>query len=54
MGNFGKVPLKETNNQSQAKSGTATKKLPGPTKSVQHNSTQGGGIFRATKGSPSK
>lgn len=46
----GKVPLKETNNQSQGKSGGATKQLSGPAKSPKQNPTKGGGIFRATKG----
>lgn len=46
-----KVPLKESNNHSQGRSGAGTKKLAGPVKSVKHNPTKSGGIFRATKGS---
>jgi len=46
----GKVPLKETNNQSGGKSGGATKQLSGPVKNVSKNPTKSGGIFRATKG----
>lgn len=45
-----KVPLKETNNYDQGKSGSGTKKLSGPVKSVSKNPTTGGGIYRATKG----
>jgi hypothetical protein len=46
----GKVPLKESNNQSGGRSGGRAKELPGPTKSPKANPVKGGGIFRATKG----
>lgn len=49
MNNVQKVPLKESNNYSQGRSGSGTKKLPGPVKSVAKNPTKGGGIHRATK-----
>jgi len=45
-----KVPLKESNNYDQGKSGSGSKKLPGPTKSVKQNPTKSGGIYRPTKG----
>lgn len=47
----GEVPLKETNNYKQGRSGAGTHKIKGP--AVGHtsgNKTQGGGINRATKG----
>jgi hypothetical protein len=44
-----RVSRKETNNQSQGRSGSETKKMPGVVGSVKHNSTMGGGINRATK-----
>ncbi len=45
-----RVSRKETNNQSQGRSGAETKKIGGVVGSVKHNPTQGGGINRATKG----
>lgn len=47
---LGRVASKESNNQSQGRSGGDTKKLPGPVRSVAHNPTKGGGINRATQG----
>jgi hypothetical protein len=46
----GKIPLKETNNQSGGKSGGETKQLSGPSKNPKHNPTKGGGIFRKPNG----
>lgn len=46
----GKVPLKESNNHKQGRSGGRAKELSGPVKSVKHNPTKSGGIFRAPKG----
>lgn len=50
MQSVGKVPLKESNNHAQGRSGGGGKKLGGPVKSVKQNPTKGGGIFRPTKG----
>jgi len=41
---------KETNNHKGGRSGGETCQLPGPVRSVKMNSTQGGGINRATRG----
>jgi len=41
---------KESNNYSQGKSGSGTKKLPGMIKGASGNPTKGGGINRATTG----
>ena len=50
--NVSKVPVRETNNYNQARSGTGTKKKPGPAKGRRGhvNATKSGGIFRPTKG----
>ena len=45
-----RVSRKETNNQSQGRSGAETKKMGDVVGTVRHNPTQGGGINRATKG----
>ncbi len=45
-----RVSSKETNNQSQGRSGAQTKVMPGVVGSVRHNPTQSGGINRATRG----
>jgi len=50
MPNHKEVPLKETNNHKQGRSGSGTPKLMGPAKSPAKNPTTGGGINRATKG----
>ena len=49
-GNRGST-AKEVNNHKQGRSGGGTKKLEGPVKSVKHNPTKSGGVFRAPKGS---
>lgn len=49
MPNYGKVPLKEHNNQMGGRKGAGTPKLPGPIKRVAHNPTMGGGINRSTR-----
>jgi hypothetical protein len=49
MHNYGKVPLKEHNNQMGGRTGSGVKKLPGPVKRVASNPTTGGGINRATR-----
>lgn len=45
-----KVPLKESNNHSQGKSGSGTKMLSGPAKNPKQNPTKGGGIYRKPNG----
>ena len=45
-----RVSRKETNNQSQGRSGGETKRLGDVVGTVRHNPTSGGGINRATKG----
>lgn len=42
--------MKESNTQPQGRSGSKVPITSGPTKSVKHNPTKGGGINRATKG----
>lgn len=48
-----KVPLKESNNYPQGRSGGGTMKKPGPAtgRSGHVNPTKSGGIYRPTKGS---
>lgn len=45
-----RAKMKEHNTQPQGRSGGKVPITSGPTKSVKHNPTKGGGINRATKG----
>lgn len=45
-----RVSSMEKNNQPGGRSGSGTKELPGPVRSVKKNSTNGGGINRSTHG----
>lgn len=49
MPNAGKVPLKESNNFKQGRSGSGAKKISGPVGGVKKNPMMGGGINRPTK-----
>ena len=48
-GGLARVSSKEHNNYQQGRSGSGTKIMGGPVRSVKHNPTQGGGINRSTR-----